>query len=469
MRLTLTILRCPPTVAPEVRHVTGGEFSIGRGPDNDWVLPDPAKHLSKRHCVVAFRQGTWQVAGTSTNGTFVNRDEAPLESRTPHTLADGDRLILGDYEIEVRLVDEAQASWSRSVPASAAKPDPFGNPFDDDPFAPSSFARPHPPAAVPDSGLTPFSSSLPAEFDPLLPDEEEVLRGPTHADHSPAVSDAINLPSTRSVLPDDWDLDDLAPRAVAAPPPQMAAAHHIARAPVAPPPIAPLPIVAPPGPVQPAPVVQAPIPATALPAGATGDLLAAFLRGAGVENANLPDPVQTMEQLGAAFRALVSGIRQALIARSEVKREFRIEPTLIRSHGNNLLKFSANDDDALIGLLGAGRRTGMAPDEAITDALTDIRLHELATMTAMQTAVRALVVRLGPDQIRDAKDQGGGLALLGNRKARSWDAYEALHAEVLRGLSDDFDSLFGKRFALAYEKAMEELLVRQKNQGDGRR
>ena len=142
---------------------------------------------------------------------------------------------------------------------------------------------------------------------------------------------------------------------------------------------------------------------------------------------------------------------------------------MIRQRGNNLLKFSANDDDALTGLLGAGRRTDMGPEEAIADALTDIRLHEIATMTAMQTAVRALVVRLGPDQIRDAKDQGSGMGLLGNRKAKAWDAYEALHAEVLRGLSDDFDSLFGKRFALAYEQAMQELLARQKTDRDDRR
>ncbi len=92
MTLTLTVLRCPPNVAPEVRTVTGGEFSIGRGPENDWVLPDPAKHLSKRHCVIAFRQGEWQIAGTSTNGTFINGDSSPLETRAPHRLQDGDRI-----------------------------------------------------------------------------------------------------------------------------------------------------------------------------------------------------------------------------------------------------------------------------------------------------------------------------------------------------------------------------------------
>ena len=134
---------------------------------------------------------------------------------------------------------------------------------------------------------------------------------------------------------------------------------------------------------------------------------------------------------------------------------------MIRTRGNNLLKFSANDDDALAGLLGAGRHTDMGPEEAITDALTDIRLHELASMTAMQSRGACLggAAGTGPDTRRQG--QCGELALLGNRKARAWDAYEALHAEVLRGLSDDFDSVFGKRFALAYEQAMEELTRRK--------
>ena len=83
-----------------------------------------------------------------------------------------------------------------------------------------------------------------------------------------------------------------------------------------------------------------------------------------METLDVADPARTMEQLGAAFRATVAGIRQALIARSEVKRAFRIEETVIRRRGNNLLKFSANDDDALTGLLGAGRHSDMGAAEA---------------------------------------------------------------------------------------------------------
>jgi type VI secretion system FHA domain protein len=384
--------------------------------------------------------------------------------------------VLGVYEIEVRLVEDVQQSWSRPAAAPAAQSDPFGNPFDDDPFFPSAF--PQSPVTAPVAGLAPFSPTLPTTFDPLLPDED-AFPGSTRDDHSSAISDAINLPPARSVLPDDWD-DDFRSQPAASPNPRADADRPeaaVVRPPVASPhpgeaPVFQEAVHSPVGRVAEAAMSEAAMSGAVVPKaevpGAGGDLLAAFLRGAGLENLALPNPVETMEQLGAAFRAMVSGIRHTLIARSEVKREFRIEATVIRRRGNNVLKFSADDDDALTGLLGAGRRTDMGAEEAITDALRDIRLHELATMTAMQVAVRALVERLGPDQIREAKDQTGGLAMFGARKARAWDAYEALHAEVLRGLSDDFDSLFGKRFALAYEQAVHELMSKQTNLDDGR-
>lgn len=78
MGLTLSVLRCPDAVPPETRQVPGGEFSIGRGTDNSWTLPDPDRTLSRRHCVLAFRSGGWQLADVSANGTFLNREAEPL-------------------------------------------------------------------------------------------------------------------------------------------------------------------------------------------------------------------------------------------------------------------------------------------------------------------------------------------------------------------------------------------------------
>lgn len=464
MPLTLSILRCPDSVPPETRQIAGGELSIGRGPENDWVLPDPDRVLSKRHCLVAFRHGGWQIADLSSNGTFINSEAAPIGPGHVQELRDGDRLRLGSYEMELR-VDETPASASgsglgagRASPAAPLHDDPFG----DDPFTPAPPARGsafdedpllRPAGGRAASGFSP-AVALPMDFDPLAPDpRDSPFAGPTQSDHAPAVEDAFHPPRTATRLPDDWDLDFASP-----PPPPIAPAAIVPSAVArAAPPEAPLadPFDEPLAPARPAPM---PAPAAAPPPAAPSggpDLLAAFLRGAGLEDARPADAQAAMESLGAAFRAVVSGIRHTLIARATVKSEFRIEQTMIRARGNNPLKFSAGDDDALAALIGAGRRADMPAAEAITDALRDIRLHELASMAAMQVAVRALLLRLDPAPLREQGERGGGL-LPAQRRARAFDLFETLHGEVSRALADDFDSVFGKAFARAYEQALRE-------------
>ena len=182
-----------------------------------------------------------------------------------------------------------------------------------------------------------------------------------------------------------------------------------------------------------------------------------------MRDAHLTDPPATMLVLGKAFRNLVAGLRAVLIARAQIKSEFRIEQTMIQARGNNPLKFSADDDDALAALLGVGRHADMAAHEAVTDALRDIRLHELASMAAMQSAVRAVLNGLDPAKLRAGAEQGGGMALLAaQRKARAWDAYEALHARTVQALADDFDSVFGKAFARAYERSLHEISAKER-------
>ena len=690
MQLSMTVLRCPDQVAPEARTVSGGEFHVGRGPDVDWVLPDPERLLSKRHFAVAFRGGGWQVADTSTNGTWLNSEPDPIGRGATRALRDGDRLRLGAYEIEFRLADQpAQGEVNRGAPMSGfgagarSGQSPFGDPFADDPLAASPAARrPFDEPAYPDLGAAPTSARLPHDFDPLAPEHDEPafgggFRGPVQSDHSSSMEDAMIPPPIAGysapqmggiipgddLLPDDWDkdllegiappahtpgsptpgspmpafpartagvptafpdaashpaspapmaapsrnaalgnapvsavseledfsdlLDPLAPLAEPRHPPAPVAAPNAP--PAAPPfeappfeappfeaspfeaspfaappfaapsagaasaasaaldpldfadPLAPLtpPVQARPAPVAepgPAPpVVAAPVvrqreprpatprpvpldaepfsdppmpsmppltipaprqsppaaalatspfdepadpprsepapaarpavppkPPAAAPAMDDSGALAAFFKGAELSGATPADPMAMMTGLGQAFRALVSGLRQVLIARATIKGEFRIEQTMIRARGNNPLKFSANDDDALTALLGVGRRTDMAPAAAIEDSLRDLRLHELATMAAMQVAVRAMLNELSPDKIRAGTDQGGMAVLPAQRKARAWDAFEARHAAVVQALVDDFDSIFGKSFARAYERALDEISIRER-------
>ena len=212
-------------------------------------------------------------------------------------------------------------------------------------------------------------------------------------------------------------------------------------------------------PPSPAASTSVPLPARASRGGE--EMLEAFFAGAGLTGAQPADPMAMMKGLGQAFRAVISGLRSVLIARATIKREFRIEQTMMSARANPL-KFSANDDDALIALLGVGRRTDMTPAAAITDSLHDIQMHEVAVTRAMQAAVRAMMEELSPDKIRATTEQGGMTLLAAQRKARAWDTFETRHAATVQALTDNFDSVFGKAFALAYERALDELSTRDK-------
>ena len=398
--LTLSILRCPEGTAPETRRVPVQKFSIGRGPDNDWVLTDPERHLSKRHCTLAWQGEFWQLADLSANGTYLNGEAEPIGPGRARDLRDGDRLRLGAYEIELGI--EA-----------------------DRPGATPSMGRGELDQSGPDDSLL---------SKPLFAEPPLAFAGPVQSDHRPGIEDAFVPARPIALLADDWDLDVPGmPEAAPAPPAAFAPA------------------------LTPEPAAR-PAPA---PAGEDADdLLAAFMRGAGVPESRPADPAAAMAALGRAFRAMVGGLRETLIARAAVKSEFRIEQTLIRARGNNPLKFAATDDDALAALLGTGRHAGMTAEAAVSESLRDLRLHEVATMTAMQSAVRSLLRELAPAKLREESGAGGLLAA--QRKARSWDAYEALHARVTQALADDFDSVFGRAFARAYEQAWRETAERNK-------
>lgn len=539
MPLTLTVLRCPDSVPPETRTVAGGEFTVGRGPGVDWVLPDPQRLLSKHHFAVAYRGGSWQIADTSTNGTTLNHDPSPLGQAELRVLRDGDRLTLGSYEIEIRVTDETSSlsGISRPPPGFSARPPARGDSPFTDPFAPDPLAPPPPARQAFDEasqsgfGLAP-AAQLPSDFDPLASGtgfSGPAFSGPTRSDHSPVLEDAFRPPAPvghtplhtggalpgDDLLPDDWNadlLEGINPPSAA--PPASTPVTPPAAQPVVPPPRvepvaqpvlppvalratrpvdvdpfaeedvpSPVPRGAPPDAVRsaspfesaspfddPAPAVvprpvavpPAPAPTAPVPAG-DGALLAAFLQGVGMTDVQPGDPAAMMRSLGQAFRSLVEGLRAVLIARASIKSEFRIEQTMIRAHGNNPLKFSAGDDDALAALLGTGRRTDMTAAAAVADALKDIRLHELASMAAMQRAVRAVLDGLDPAKLRAQADQGGGMSLLPvQKKARAWDAFETSHAHIIQALADDFDSIFGKAFARAYEHALDEVAARER-------
>jgi type VI secretion system protein ImpI/type VI secretion system protein len=447
MALVLSVLRCPDHAVPETRRLTGGELCIGRDPLRaQWVLPDPTQQISRQHCTLRFDNGVWQVLDTSANGTFMNQATTPLGQGAPRTLKNGDRLRIGPYEIEARLEEAAFApappasppSWGGSLfPEHPAPPaDPFDAPEAASPFGVESIA-------LPDSFLQPDPFAAPPAHAPPA----------ATPDHTPSFTDAF--PPARPLLSDDWAKEFEFHDPFAAP----AAADPFGAARVPEPLLTPVPpaaleIAAPFA--APPPVTVPASAAPGSPAASDSALIAAFMAGAGLPDLAPQDPEAAMRAAGAAFRAFVTGLRELLIVRAEVKDTMGIDKTYIRARDNNPLKFSAGDDDALTALLGTGRRVAMAPATAVAEALRDIRMHEQAIMPAMQAAIRALMARLDPDRLRAASD-GGGLALPAQRRARAWDQFEAEYARVIAGLADDFDTVFGRRFAEEYERIVADL------------
>ncbi len=495
MELTLNVLRCPEAAVPESRRSSGGDLTIGRGLECEWMLQDPERVLSKRHCVLEFRGGFWQVRDLSTNGTFLNHATAPIGRDLVASLSDGDRLRLGSYEIEVRISAAAQQGfggapgWGASpLPgAGRAAPDPYADPFALPPALDASPGFATPP--LPSGGV-----ALPDDFDPFLGDAPM-------PDHRPAASDAFTPPRpvvpAAAPLPDDWDLDfDLSPPAAAPARAPLPAAPPVAAIPgtepappspvadpILPPPVAapmvpvaapawaaspaaamapepadpfaeegvpsiaipaPAPVAAP---VMAAPPVAAPAPAPAAAPLAPDTALALLLQGAGLPPTALAgaDPAAALTAAGASLRAAVAGLRALLIARADVKREFRIEQTMLRAAGNNPLKFAATDDAALAALLGPRPQV-----KAVEETVADLNAHQVASLAATQAAARALLEKLAPAGL-EAADKGSGF--LGAREKRLWDAYKALHGQLIDQFEDDFDSAFGKAFARAYEEA----------------
>lgn len=105
MDLVLTVVGCPPH-ANMLNHTKlfrqGGGF-VGRSDANDWVLPDTDRIVSSRHIEIQFVSGKFLIIDHSTNGTFVNENQAPLGIGNSHELVSGDVINCGDYQLRAAI------------------------------------------------------------------------------------------------------------------------------------------------------------------------------------------------------------------------------------------------------------------------------------------------------------------------------------------------------------------------------
>jgi type VI secretion system protein len=325
-------------------------------------------------------------------------------------------------------------------------------------------------ADAPRLAFTPPKAVAQPRFDDL---DIDALLGDMPIPGQPAARPAAPLPRPASNLPDD--LDDLlgdAPFGMSPTPPPQPTSPQPAPAPrqatassdlddlLGDSPFGAAPVIAEPAPVRPVaapppiPVPQAPRAAVPAPSGNASALLAAFLQGAGVPDLPLgsQDQEATMRAAGEVFRIMVEGLREVLMSRAAIKNELRVEQTVLRAKNNNALKFSVTPEEAVAALLAPNRPGYKPPLEAAKEAFDDIRSHELAVMAGVQTALMGLLKRFDPATLETRLQPGRLDSIMpAARKARFWELFCVTYKDLAREAEDDFQSVFGREFARAYD------------------
>lgn len=484
MALTLAIVAGEGGSPAEAsKALQGGRLTIGRGAENDWSLPDPARVVSKHHCIVEGSGGSFRLTDCSTNGVFVNGADEPVGAGNSVNLRDGDRLQIGPYEVQVTVTSFPEpylpsgfppGRLDRTVLGDVQLPEPslpdepqdLGRDFLDEsqhdllgPLSPPgaplrsdvSPARRSAPLPDVDAGSPLEERFAPLAFVEAIPDDwlDETGRGAAPVTAKPGargcsddLAAATPPPQAPAVIPPSVASTQAAPAVSSAA--QQAVGQPAEE-------LSPERLAAP----QPAP---APFRAGLANSPCTDDPVAAFLAGAGLDDVQL-SPVQSaalMRTTGEVLRTMVEGLMEVLAARRAIKSELRLDSTQFKPAENNPLKFSTGPEDALRHLLVRRERGYLAPNDAVAEAFRDVEAHQVAFLAGVQEAWRDLLDRFDPGKIEQRIGHESGLGgLLASRKARCWDAFTAFYHVITEEARDDFEALFGHKISRAYKEQVQ--------------
>jgi len=442
-------------------HFENGKFSIGRGSDNDWTLPDPQRFMSGTHCNFENHRGSWFITDTSTNGVFVNGADERLTRNEAVPLNSGDQIRLGDYELEAVLdADELSLDGlADTTPGGSLLaidehlPNDVPNVPTQDSTAGADLKQVNTPLSQMDSGLLGDSVSIDELFG--LDDEDEEPESPpslaSQGNQGSSLRQHFAAPKVQQQdaapdpyefdldsIPDNWDEDTGLIKKVE----KVEAAGP---APVAP--------------------VQTPVkPARKSTAGSP---LTAFAEGAGLDLTQLKvvDEDAFFHELGSLLNTMTEGLMQAISSRGQIKSEFRLEQTMIAPVENNPFKFSTSAQEAMIRMFNRADKAYLAGPLAAAEAIDDINAHQLAVMAGTEAALRSILRRFSPETLETRFNNGSmlGKVLPLFRKARCWNLYQIMFNEISEAADEDFQQMFGTEFSNAYEKQLDRLKIARKD------
>jgi type VI secretion system FHA domain protein len=183
--------------------------------------------------------------------------------------------------------------------------------------------------------------------------------------------------------------------------------------------------------------------------------LAQLLQEAGLQRSDVKlSDADALSSAGGLLRRLVAGLVVMLEARARAKAQLGAQSTSLEFDGNNPIKFARTPEQALTQLLNPAERGFMPSDRAVEDAFYDLQSHQVATLKAMQGALKATLDRFSPAAIKKRAESKGILQriLPGARDAALWKAYEKEFGGVAQGSDEAFMDVFAKEFKRAYDE-----------------
>lgn len=455
MQLKLDITSARPGLVRFDQAVVFGTDggTIGRGRENNLVLPDPQKYVSGKHARIVFQHGTFYIDDSSANGVFLNDLSTPLGKGNRAALKNGDKLQIGDYILKVHLESESLPSRDEaSNPQTNERLEAVAD--QEELFAESSSL----------SESFGFSEGEVSPEERFIPDDaDDELLGQTaefkpQPDHSSSMDDFFVAPDLAEPIPDDWDRPAV----------RDIAANHLGEEHGFP---------------EFDETISTSTPNRRLNVQAlrvqkkkkteaenssvqNQSLVRAFLKSAGFAEIGeiLRTETEVMDLAGKLFRELVQGLMQILAARASLKHEFRIPGTLLTSRENNPLKFSMSVEEAIKNLLVNPSPGSMRPLDAVEEAYQDMKDHQVATMAAMQASYCGLLKRFDPAILELELDRESSVPPLRSLKKlfTFWEQYKEFYQRLTGDADDGFTMLFGESFVASYEEQVRRLEKQRK-------
>ena len=436
----------PAAAARKEFLFSGG--SIGRSPDNDWVIPD--RYISGHHARIHFRDDGYFVEDVSTNGTYVDSRDTRLLKGELYPLQSGMRIFLDELEIQVSHARGTAETEVGTRPADSEDErtlligKPVRKPTEDA----TSFL---PPELVP----RPPIDSKTAKKQPRGKPRQKVAR--TQPDAAATELFAAPRPSTGDAtqLMSDEQHRSLAAGTLGdatawmdSPPATPASIPAAPKASARTPPPTPVSTPAEGSPDKPPSAIEA------LTIGAASESvdLAVLLEAAG-----LPRTLTTPElarDLGLALRAIVEELLGALNERKQFADELHMQRTRIARQFNNPLKFSANVEDAMHNLFLKSNPAYLDCVASLTQAMREIRAHNLAMQAALRAAFDAAFEGFDPVVLEPQLDQAAGQkrSLFGKRDR--WAAFETHYRTLSQSPEAAYRLALSEHVAPAYEREL---------------